>query len=179
MDAANVAPKKKKSRKEASVSEFHIWRLSLANFIFLKARPRVFWKANSRDLYLDELLRWEGRGDFIRDQHCPDCISRGSTEPSAPEFRCRDCFLPDLTCKICFIRRHRLNPFHTVEVRAHFFPQQQCLTLYPVALGWGLICSNYAQRRRPGHTPKPCWPQMSKSCALRPTSANNPYHWHS
>ncbi len=25
-------------------------------------------------------------------------------------------FLPDLTCRNCFIRRHRLNPFHNVEV---------------------------------------------------------------
>ena len=71
---------------------------------------------NARDLYLDEVVRSEGRGDFARDDRCPDCLSRGVKDINRAEYRCRDCFLPDLTCSACLIRRHRLNPFHNVDV---------------------------------------------------------------
>ncbi|KJA25187.1 hypothetical protein HYPSUDRAFT_135353 [Hypholoma sublateritium FD-334 SS-4] len=45
------------------------------------------------------------------------CVSvTGNKEHiNPPQFRCRDCFLPDLTCQVCCIRRHRLNPFHNIE----------------------------------------------------------------
>lgn len=82
----------------------------------LQARPHVYWKENARDRYLDELIRRDGRGDFAQDPQCPDCISRGDKEPASATYRCQDCFLPDLTCSKCFVRRHRLNPFHNVEV---------------------------------------------------------------
>ena len=37
-----------------------------------------------------------------------------------PEYRCRDCFLPDLVCRGCCIRQHRVHCFHSVEVSNTF-----------------------------------------------------------
>ncbi len=88
----------------------------------LKTRPHVYWKVHARDTYLDELLRQDGRGDFATENLCPDCLSRSSANPAPAEYRCHDCFLPDLTCSACFICRHRLNPFHNVEVTSFFLP---------------------------------------------------------
>ena len=112
--------KARRKRSQASVSRWIIFKQSL--FLFtLQARPHVFWKENARNTYLDEMLRQEGRGDFSRDVDCPDCVSRGAAQVNTAEFRCRDCFLPDLTCAMCLIRRHRLNPFHTIDVSAIYF----------------------------------------------------------
>lgn len=118
-----IIPKTKNKRSDASVSlSFGVIHTleSLLTIGIFQARPQVYWMEKSRNRYLDEMIRSEGRGDFARDQRCPDCVSRGYKEASAAQFRCQDCFLPDLTCAQCFIRRHRLNPFHNVEVSASF-----------------------------------------------------------
>ena len=75
---------------------------------------------NARDLYLDEMVKFEGRGDFAQDERCSDCLSRGMKDINCAEYRCRNCFLPDLTCSACLIRRHKLNPFHNVDVSEVF-----------------------------------------------------------
>ena len=59
----------------------------VSNFV-LQIRPNVFWKENARDLYLDEIVRSEGQGDFARDSQCPDCILRGKKDVGLAEFRC-------------------------------------------------------------------------------------------
>lgn len=110
--------KPKARRSQASVSGC-ITSVYYGSY-YVQARPHLFWKTQARQSYLEELIRWEGRGDYMRDSSCPDCVSRGREPPSAPEFRCLDCFLPDLTCRECCVRRHRLNPLHIVEVRSNF-----------------------------------------------------------
>ncbi|KDR74714.1 hypothetical protein GALMADRAFT_70522 [Galerina marginata CBS 339.88] len=44
-----------------------------------------------------------------------NCIARSANSCGAAEYRCEDCFLPDLTCASCCVRRHRMNPFHRIE----------------------------------------------------------------
>lgn len=90
-------------------------------------RPHRAWKTKARDTYLDEMLRWEGRGEFGRTSECPDCVLRKSMSPGLPLIRCLDCFLPDLTCAECCIRRHQLNPCHVIEVSSPF---SSLLSLY-------------------------------------------------
>lgn len=136
-DVMEEVPKKKKKRSEASVCVFFV--VPCYFLTYSKARPHVHWLNNSRDLYLDEILRYEGRGDFISDERCPDCLSRGVGTPGKPEFRCGDCFLPDLTCRTCFIRRHRLNPFHAVEVSPPSSYNALCSNVFYAALGWDLV----------------------------------------
>ncbi|PPQ73936.1 hypothetical protein CVT26_006557 [Gymnopilus dilepis] len=80
-------------------------------------RPMVLWKTGFRDIYLDELLRWEGRGDAWSkgDTQCADCLGR-RTEPAAVgAYRCHDCFYPHMICKDCCLRRHRMLPFHRIQ----------------------------------------------------------------
>ncbi|KAF9536370.1 hypothetical protein CPC08DRAFT_652149 [Agrocybe pediades] len=68
-----------------------------------------------RQTYLEEMLRWEGRGDFQHSDRCPDCIARCSEAPGLPQYRCEECFIPDLVCQACCVRRHRVQPFHHIE----------------------------------------------------------------
>jgi hypothetical protein len=37
--------------------------------------------------------------------------------PGPAMYRCNECFLSDLTCTACIVRRHKRLPFHRVEVR--------------------------------------------------------------
>jgi hypothetical protein len=108
---------KAKKKSKISVSLSPIINAYFADFAS-KRRPHVFWKENYRSSYLDELIRWEGRGDMMDEKLCRDCVARGVQAPRAPVYRCLDCFLPDLTCQDCCIRRHRLQPLHVIEVRS-------------------------------------------------------------
>ncbi|KAJ3503439.1 hypothetical protein NLJ89_g8431 [Agrocybe chaxingu] len=80
----------------------------------ISKRPHVVWKERYRTVYLEELCRFSGRGDF-RAAACPDCTSRRSDVVGAAEYRCNECFMPDLTCSGCCIRRHRTHPFHCIQ----------------------------------------------------------------
>ncbi|KAF9470104.1 hypothetical protein BDN70DRAFT_821745, partial [Pholiota conissans] len=68
-----------------------------------------------RQTYVEEIVRWAGRGDFLNMKGCPDCAARGATAPGEPEYRCEECFPPDLVCAPCCVRRHRYHPFHKIE----------------------------------------------------------------
>lgn len=74
------------------------------------------WKGIHRQTYLEELVRWEGRADFRTAKHCSDCLARSSPTPGPPNYRCRECFLADLVCESCCVKRHRTNPLHRIEV---------------------------------------------------------------
>ncbi|KDR66325.1 hypothetical protein GALMADRAFT_1156932 [Galerina marginata CBS 339.88] len=80
-------------------------------------RPMVLWKEGFRDIYLDEMLRLEGRGDAWADGEavCTDCMARKVDPPAPGVYRCAECFLPALLCKECCLRRHRILPLHTIE----------------------------------------------------------------
>uniref|UniRef100_A0A8H8CFY2 CxC2-like cysteine cluster KDZ transposase-associated domain-containing protein n=1 Tax=Psilocybe cubensis TaxID=181762 RepID=A0A8H8CFY2_PSICU len=77
--------------------------------------PNVVWYTLHRQTYLDEIIRWSGRGDFRHLTSCPDCVAREEEIPGQAEHRCRECLSPDLTCCECCVRRHRLNLFHRIE----------------------------------------------------------------
>lgn len=74
-----------------------------------------------RQAYLEEQMRWEGRGDFAATKGCPDCKARRLDPPESAVLRCRDCFLPDLVCPTCCVKRHRSHPFHQIEVSCLIF----------------------------------------------------------
>ncbi|KAF8222793.1 hypothetical protein L208DRAFT_1320518 [Tricholoma matsutake] len=66
-------------------------------------RPHAFWKENYHSLYLDEMLRWEGRGDLHRETKCCDCMGWKVQA-------------------LCCIRLHKMHPFHVIEMwnRSYF-----------------------------------------------------------
>ncbi|PPQ76365.1 hypothetical protein CVT24_008805 [Panaeolus cyanescens] len=90
----------------------------------ISKRPHVVWKELYRSRYLDELCRHSGRGDFRKVEICPDCVSRGAQSPGAAAYRCESCFLGDLVCQDCCVRRHKKLPFHRIERwnGTHFTP---------------------------------------------------------
>ncbi|KAF8882382.1 hypothetical protein CPB84DRAFT_1686701, partial [Gymnopilus junonius] len=77
--------------------------------------PHIIWKRTHQSTYLDKVSQLAGRADFIASTQCPDCIARGIAAPKVPEYRCNQCFLPDLTCKTCCIHHHKVNPLHRIE----------------------------------------------------------------
>ena len=74
-----------------------------------------------RDLYLDELLRREGRGGFDAEK-CAGCIEEGNEcVAGSATYRCLGCSPGPLLCGGCVLRRHEKLPFHRIEVCACFF----------------------------------------------------------
>ncbi|KAG1793209.1 uncharacterized protein HD556DRAFT_1432380 [Suillus plorans] len=56
-----------------------------------------------------ELLRHEGRGDYIHDTICRSCYS------GTPHFRCKDCFGTELYCHTCVVTMHAKTPVHRIQ----------------------------------------------------------------
>ncbi|PPQ97896.1 hypothetical protein CVT26_013070 [Gymnopilus dilepis] len=115
MDESTPAEKpEKKKRSKVSVSAFPSSQCCLS-LRSLQKRPHVVWMELHRQTYLDEMLRWEGRADASTQDECSDCVARLTTPPGRAEYRCSECFIPDLTCASCCVKRHRMNPFHRIE----------------------------------------------------------------
>ncbi|KAG1729676.1 uncharacterized protein EDB91DRAFT_1085702 [Suillus paluster] len=107
--------------------------------------PIGLW-LKEREAYLLELLRLEGRGDYMFTEVC-----LGSSECNGcPEYRCRDCFGTALYCKDCTVSRHRESPLHRIQVimkhwdDGHF----KCTSLKDLGLWiqlghpvWGRCCN--------------------------------------
>ena len=64
-----------------------------------------------RPTFLDELLRWDGRG-LNTDHVCARC-----QEAATAMFRCIECFGTPMLCKECLLQMHKHSPFHAVKVR--------------------------------------------------------------
>ncbi|KAJ7355180.1 hypothetical protein DFH08DRAFT_690485, partial [Mycena albidolilacea] len=62
--------------------------------------------------FLDELLRHDGRGDYMLQQVCGNM---GCTV-EAPTYRCSNCLHPCLFCHDCVKSIHERMPFHHIEV---------------------------------------------------------------
>jgi hypothetical protein len=69
------------------------------------------WRA-LRDEFGDELHRLDSRGDqFFAKAGCVDC---GTTDGA--RYRCQECLHGHMLCAGCTCFRHRLIPFHQIEV---------------------------------------------------------------
>ena len=63
-----------------------------------------------RDMFLREMLRYDGRGDALLKPECRVCNKREGI------FRCLDCFGERLFCGACIASLHMDNPFHRIKV---------------------------------------------------------------
>ena len=119
MEEVVVLGDKSAKKSKVSVSSSYLYpsdRVNLKLIDVSQRRPHVVWMEVYREEYLLEMVRWSGRGDFRTAKQCPDCISRHTEVPGEPRFRCVECALPDLVCKSCCLRRHKLHPFHWIQV---------------------------------------------------------------
>lgn len=110
-----------------------------------KKRPHVVWKQVHRQTYLEEMMRCEGRGDFLHSKECPDCKIRRIPVPELPEYRCCECMLPDLVCAPCCVKRHRTNPFHRIEVWFSYSLTCVRILIPSTVLDWLSIYQDVAQ----------------------------------
>ncbi|KAK6988861.1 hypothetical protein R3P38DRAFT_3228156 [Favolaschia claudopus] len=72
-------------------------------------------------LYLDELVFLEGRGDYQDRNFCIVCFTALAT------YRCRDCFTDDLYCKNCMVDAHADSPLHRIQEWNGFFFEKTTL----------------------------------------------------
>ncbi|KAF8958688.1 hypothetical protein BDZ97DRAFT_1668111 [Flammula alnicola] len=74
------------------------------------------------DVYVDKLLRLEGRGDLISQSQCAGLGCEAVVEPpSFQGFRCPDCQDFHLFCERCIIVNHSALPFYRVQVMPSSF----------------------------------------------------------
>ncbi|KAJ7627450.1 hypothetical protein FB45DRAFT_868667 [Roridomyces roridus] len=72
--------------------------------------PNAQWVKNFASVFLQEMLRHEGRGGHAKFSVCRRCCS------AIPEYRCRDCLGGgELLCRGCLVTAHRQLFFHRVE----------------------------------------------------------------
>jgi len=69
-----------------------------------------------RDLFLDELLRHDGRRDCVESDACYACGQEVGT------IKCCDCFCRRLRCRQCVVDGHKELPLHRIEVSQIQFP---------------------------------------------------------
>ena len=84
-------------------------------------RPIQDWIPH-RQVYLEELLRHDGRKDDISHR----CSTIGCTD--AGRFVCRDCMHSNSHCQTCLVGRHHNLPFHRITVTSSGY-------LQPVSFG--------------------------------------------
>ncbi|KAJ7788496.1 hypothetical protein B0H14DRAFT_3576895 [Mycena olivaceomarginata] len=76
--------------------------------------PHAQWARDDRERFLDELLRHDGRGDYVEQVLCgrPGC---GRPDPM---YRCVDCLHGCLYCKDCVQETHQRTPLHHIDANS-------------------------------------------------------------
>ncbi|KAI6017041.1 hypothetical protein EDC04DRAFT_2870152 [Pisolithus marmoratus] len=98
----------------------------------------LMWLSDYWEMYLQELLQLEGRGDLIN--VCAEC------NINSPFYHCRDCFGGQILCQECTVQGHTLSPLHHLEYwNGAFFQKTSLKSLgLHIQLGHipGEICGN-------------------------------------
>ncbi|KAF7970355.1 hypothetical protein HWV62_24332 [Athelia sp. TMB] len=93
------------------------------------------------DIFLKEILRLEGRGNYAQQDICGFC-----EEDMPAEYRCRDCLRGELYCQRCTLLLHSRNPLHRIQKwNGMFFERTSLKSIgLRVQLGHSLgdLCSN-------------------------------------
>ncbi|KAJ7044257.1 hypothetical protein C8F04DRAFT_1250200 [Mycena alexandri] len=110
--------------------------------------PNELWARLDREFFLDELIRHDGRGDYLYQDVCanPHC------DAVDPGLCCTDCLYPCLYCTECLVRDHYSTPLHHIEIwNGQCFERRSLKSLgLRIQLGhpWGQVCPNPS--RAPG-----------------------------
>ncbi|KAJ7472830.1 hypothetical protein FB451DRAFT_1134413 [Mycena latifolia] len=77
---------------------------------FAQDHPLRQWAQDHQDIFLAELLRWDGCRDHRGQSNCRHCAT------GLAEYRCRDCLGGgELLCQDCLLRRHEQLPLHRIQ----------------------------------------------------------------
>lgn len=122
-----------------------------------KCTPLQSWQAE-HDTFLLELLRHDGRGDYV------DLCVCGSCHFGLPEYRCIDCFSGELFCSACIVSLHASNPHH--QIQASFCIHHLDHTYVCAEMDGIFICSSVTQTARLTGT---TWPSDWRGVPIAPT----------
>jgi len=171
LEDTNIEPTRKWKRT-AGVSHKRTENLDLwINFV--QDYPLASWLPEW-DAFILEMLRLEGRGDFISQATC-----HGTYGCSLPaEFHCEDCFGTELYCQSCTVDRHHEHPLHRIKVsRLNIFTK--IIIEHLLALE-GLIFSRcYTQISRTANSTGTPHPRALLQPSCLPGFHRTPREWHS
>ncbi|KAN0079965.1 hypothetical protein V8E55_009531 [Tylopilus felleus] len=125
--------------------------------------PLLTW-LNDCELFLQELMCLEGRGDQGLDGKCGGCKSAETC------YRCADCFGGVMYCKRCIIQQHTVNPLHRVkEWNGQHFKQT---TLKVISHGIHEVAVDFCHcEHGKDHTRQLLWMWWFPSTSVNPWSA--------
>ncbi|KAJ7018016.1 hypothetical protein C8F04DRAFT_1278419 [Mycena alexandri] len=101
------------------------------------------------DEYLAEFLRLEGKG-FVAREWCPACPKKKRV--ANPEYRCIDCFSPDVLCSGCCVARHKTHPLDRIEFWNGEFFERVSLKSLGLRIQMGHTGFETCDSPQPGHT---------------------------
>jgi hypothetical protein len=82
----------------------------------LQDNPHAQFAQEDREEFLDELVRQDGRGDYVYQRLC----AAAGCAASSPAYRCSDCLHPCLYCERCVKLMHESLPLHHLEVSSSY-----------------------------------------------------------
>ncbi|KAJ7511255.1 hypothetical protein B0H11DRAFT_1700222, partial [Mycena galericulata] len=98
------------------------------------------------EMFIREILRWEGRGDHRSYSICGEC------SVDKAEYRCRDCMGGgQLICSGCLVKRHRQLPLHRTQYWTGSFFERKTLK----DLGLRIQLGHWHERDRRCPAPRP------------------------
>ena len=140
-----------RSRKRtAGVSIHSILFLTTQALIVLQDRPLLMW-LKDREIYLEELLRFEGREHFAS-----ACALCGAADPC---YTCKDCVGRALLCEACVLSCHYRNPLHMLKVRFNTLKVHGAQDNLLTEVEWNILQTNYSQGPR---ATRSAWPPTKR-----------------
>ncbi|KAJ7886289.1 hypothetical protein B0H13DRAFT_2342938 [Mycena leptocephala] len=85
--------------------------------------PNEQWVRLDRENFLDEIIRLDGRGEYINQNEC----ARDGCHATDVRYRCRDCLHPCLYCAQCVVAIHTGMPLHHIETWSDGFFKKSSL----------------------------------------------------
>jgi hypothetical protein len=108
-DTTETSKTKRKRNNNAAVS--HLFSCLAFFLTYFACQSHLQKWLTLRQVFLDELLRHDGRGDFLNQSTCFVCEKKDSL------YKCEDCtHCALLKCQSCTISAHRSQPFHRIKV---------------------------------------------------------------
>ncbi|KAJ7015755.1 hypothetical protein C8F04DRAFT_1284868 [Mycena alexandri] len=102
------------------------------------------------DEYLAEFLRLEGKGFVARESGVQ--LAPKKKRVANPEYRCIDCFSPDVLCSGCCVARHKTHPLDRIEFWNGEFFERVSLKSLGLRIQMGHTGFETCDSPQPGHT---------------------------
>jgi len=135
--------KKEKKRRYVAAVRSKFFCMGLLTNCIVQDEPLLEWIPLAQE-YLEEMLRWEGRG------HREDVESCDLCHDTKGQYRCKECAVTLMLCQACCVSLHKHAPLHRVEVRFLLDSTRHNTRLTNgVGLDWVLLSAGGTEITRP------------------------------